>query len=242
MVDSAGGRSQVAQLTTAACVAIVLLFLTKPLSYMPSAVLSAVVFVIALRLIDLRGMQDVLHRRPAEFVVAALTAAIVVFVGVEEGIVAAIVLSILVHLRHSYRPHDRLIVPGREPGTIRSADLDSGEQALPGLALYGFGSSMYYANADRLQQEALELAEHADPKLDWLCIVMSSVGDLDYSASETLRAVHGELAERGVTLVLAGVTPEVRAELERDGLVELLGAEHVFAWVDEALSAYRARG
>jgi high affinity sulfate transporter 1 len=242
MVDSAGGRSQVAQLTTAACVAIVLLFLTAPLSYMPSAVLSAVVFVIAVKLIDLRGMRDVLHRRPVEFGVAALTAAIVVFVGVKEGILAAVALSIIVHLRHSYRPHDRLIVAGDAPGTIRSASLDSGAQVLPGLALYSFGSSMYYANADRLQQETLALAEHAAPKLEWLCVVMSSVGDLDYSAAETLRAMHGELAERDVRLVLAGVTPEVRAELERDGLVELLGAGNVFDWVDEAVAAYRSRG
>ncbi len=94
MVDSAGGRSQVAQLTTAACVAIVLLFLTKPLSYMPSAVLSAVVFVIALGSSTCSGMRDVLDRRPVEFGVAALTAAIVVFVGVKEGIIAAVVLSV----------------------------------------------------------------------------------------------------------------------------------------------------
>ncbi len=241
MVDTAGGRSQVAQLTTAACVAIVLLFLTKPLSYMPSAVLSAVVFVIAVKLIDVSGMRDVLRRRPAEFIIAALTAAIVVFVGVEEGIIAAIVLSVLFHLRHSYRPHDRLVVGGPQPGSIRSKDLETGAQALPGLALYAFGSSMYYANADRLQQEALAVVDRADPALRWFCVLATSVGDLDYSASETLRALHQELADRGVTLVLCGVTPEVRAELERDGLVELLGEDHVFDWVDQALDAYRAK-
>ncbi len=241
MVDTAGGRSQVAQITTALCVAIVLLFLTKPLSYMPSAVLSSVVFVIAVKLIDVAGMRDVLRRRSAEFVIAALTAAIVVFVGVEEGIIAAIVLSVLFHLRHSYQPHDRLVVGGPEPGSIRLKDLESGAQALPGLALYAFGSSMYYANADRLQQEALAVVDRADPALRWFCVVATSVGDLDYSASETLRALHEELADRGVTLVLCGVTPEVRAELERDGLVELLGEDHVFDWVDQALDAYRAK-
>ena len=211
MVDSAGGKSQVAQLTTAACVAIVLLFLTKPLSYMPSAVLSSVVFVIALRLIDVRGMRDVLRRRPVEFVVAALTAAIVVFVGVKEGIIAAIVLSVIIHLRHSYRPHDRVIVAGPEPGTIRTAPAGlRRRRSVPGLALYAFGSSFYYANADRLQQEALALADGADPPLRWLCLVASSAGDLDYSASETLRELHGELADRGVTLAICGVSDEVR--------------------------------
>ena len=240
MVDSAGGRSQVAQLTTAACVAIVLLFLTKPLSYMPSAVLSAVVFVIALRLIDLRGMRDVLRRRPVEFVVAALTTAIVVFVGVKEGIIAAIVLSVIVHLRHSYRPHDRLIVGGPEPGTVRSRHWTPGRRRCPDWRSTRSGRASTTPTPTGSSRRRSRIADAADPPLRWLCIVVSSAGDVDYSAAETLRELHGELADRGVTLVLAGVHRAVRDELERDGLIELLGEEHVFSWVDEAVAAYQA--
>ena len=239
MVDSAGGRSQIAQLTTALCVALVLLFLTKPLSYMPNAVLSSVVFVIALRLIDIAGMREVLRRRPVEFGVALITAAVVVFVGVEEGIIAALVLSVIIHIRHSYKPNDRLIVAGPEPGTTRTEPLESGARMAPGLVVYSFGASLYYANADRLQQEILALADATDPPR-WLVLEASAVGDLDYSASETIRALHDELAQRHVTLVVAGVSDEVKAEMERDGLIELLGADHVFDWPDQAVAAYRA--
>jgi len=238
MVDSAGGRSQLAMLTTAACVAIVLLFLTKPLSYMPNAVLAAVVFIIALRLVDVAGMRRILRLRPVEFGIACATAAVVVFVGVEEGIIAAIVLSVIFHLRHSYRPHDRLLVAGPQPGTVRSVALAEGAEALPGLAIYRFGSSLYYANADRFQEELLGLADAADPPLRWLCVTGDAIGDVYYSASDTIRAVHEQLADRGVTLVLCNLIPEVRAELDRDGLTDLLGADHVFDWVDEALAAY----
>ncbi len=109
MVDGAGGRSQVAQVTTGLIVVIVLLFLTVPLSYMPKAVLAAVVFLIGLKLIDYRGMYSIYRVRPLEFAVALITAAIVVLVGVEEGIIVAIVLSLIVVLRHVYQPHDRVI-------------------------------------------------------------------------------------------------------------------------------------
>src|SRR5436190_4258165 len=109
MVDSAGGRSQISQLTAGAIVVVVLLFLTGPLADMPNAVLAAVVFLIGIRLIDYRGMNDILRVRPDEFVVAAVTAAVVVIVGVEQGIILAIVLSILIHVRHSYHPYDRLV-------------------------------------------------------------------------------------------------------------------------------------
>ena len=105
MVDSAGGRSQVAQLTTAAIVIVTLLFLTVPLSFMPNAVLAAVVFLIGLKLVDYLGMTSIYRVRPGEFVVALITAATVVVVGVEQGIIVAIVLSLILVLMHVYRPH-----------------------------------------------------------------------------------------------------------------------------------------
>jgi high affinity sulfate transporter 1 len=238
MVDSAGGRTQLAQLTTAACVILVLLFLTKPLSYLPNAVLASVVFVIGLRLIDLVGMRRILRRRPVEFIVALATAAVVVVVGVEEGIIVAMALSVIVHTRHSYHPHSRLLVRDPESGGLRSASLAGAQELEPGLAVYLFGASLYYANADRFQQEVLDLAERAEPPLRWLCVAGDAIGDIDYSASETLRAVHAKLAERGITLALSGLVPEVRAELDRDGLIKLLGEAHIFEALDELIRAY----
>ena len=109
MVDDAKGRSQIAQLTTAATVAVVLLFLTKPLEYLPEAVLSAVVFVIGLKLVDLRGLREIRRLRPEEFWIAAVTAGVVVTFGVEQGIVLAIVLSVLDHVRRHYQPHNTIV-------------------------------------------------------------------------------------------------------------------------------------
>ncbi len=239
MVDSAGGRNQLAQLTMAVCVVIVLLFLTAPLSYMPSAVLSSVVFIIALRLIDIRAMRDVRHRRPSEFVVAVITAGVVVGIGVKEGIIAAMVLSIIFHLRHSYRPHDLLVVTDPQTGALRSTPLAGAAQAEPGLVIYHFGAGLYYANADRFRAEILALADTAQPKLQWLCLAGGAIGDLDYSASATLRTLYSDLRTRNVTLVTCSLMPEVRAEFDRDGLTDLLGQDHMFGWPDEVIAAYR---
>jgi MFS superfamily sulfate permease-like transporter len=89
-------------LAMAATVAIVLLFLTKPLRYMPNAVLAAVVFVVGIKLIDIRQMRQILRLRPDEFWIAAATAAVVIGVGVEQGIILAIILSLLEHVRRHY--------------------------------------------------------------------------------------------------------------------------------------------
>ena len=83
-----------------------LLFLTKPLAYMPNAVLAAVVFLIGVELVDVKGMRKIFAQRPAEFWVALITATVVVFVGIEQGILLAMILSILIHVRHGYQPKE----------------------------------------------------------------------------------------------------------------------------------------
>ena len=110
MVESSGGRSQIAHLATAAVVAFVLLFLTGPLHYLPRCVLGAIVFTIAIELVDVRGLRDIRRESPGEFGLALITAAVVVVIGVEQGILLAIVLSLLRHVRHSYRPHTAVLV------------------------------------------------------------------------------------------------------------------------------------
>jgi high affinity sulfate transporter 1 len=240
MVDKAGGRSQLSQLVTAAVVLIVLLFLTKPLSYMPDAVLAAVVFLIGVELVDAKGMRGILKRRPAEFVVACITAAVVVGVGVEQGIIVAIVISIVVHLAHSYKPYDRLAVPTSAGTDWRDEPLHSGAQAAPGLLVYHFGASLYYANANRFVGEIRELVASATTPVRWFCLMAGNIEDIDYTGSAMLRALVEELSERGVTFVVDHLPEPARKELERDGLLDVIGREHLFAGFQEVLAAYDA--
>jgi sulfate permease, SulP family len=238
MVDSAGGRSQISQLTCGVIVMVVLVFLTGPLSYMPNAVLSAVVFLIGIRLIDIRGMSDVARLRPGEFAVAAVTAATVVIVGVEQGIILAMILSILEHIHHSYMPSDHVLGIGPD-GLITETPVGSGSQVAPGLAVYRFGASIYYANTARFTEEVTQLAETADPPLRWLAISASVIGDIDYQGAEALRAVKDELDRLGVTLVLCDVEPRVRRELDAYGLTAAIGEDHIFDSLSQVLAAYR---
>ena len=138
MVDSGGGRSQLAQLTTAAVVLIVLLLLTGPLAYLPNAALAAVVFLIAIELIDIKGMRRILACRRHEFAIALLTTASVVVLGVEQGIAIAVVASIIEHLRHSYRPLNSVLVKS-EAGHWQQNPVLPGSRTEAGLVVYRFG-------------------------------------------------------------------------------------------------------
>lgn len=239
MVDSAGGRSQVAQLTTGVIVVVVLLFLTVPLSYMPNAVLSAVVFLIGLKLVDLVGMGRIYRLRKDEFVVALATAATVVAIGVEQGIILAIILSVVIVLMHVYKPHDR-VVSFASDGKPKLSHLDEPVQAAPGLVIYAFGAELFYANASRFSEEIMEIVESADPPLRWLALDAAAVGDLDYSGADSVRQVATELEGRGASLVLCSVDPAVQKLLDAYGLTEKIGAGRIFATSADVLAAYRA--
>ena len=239
MVDSGGGRSQVSQLTAGAVVVAVLLFLTGPLAYMPNAVLAAVVFLIGLRLIDYRGMAAIGRVRQGEFAVAAVTATVVVVVGVEQGIILAMALSIVEHIFHSYRPYDTLVTLTPD-GTPGSAPLERRAEALPGLMVYRFGSGLYYANGTRFTEEIMDLVEGADPPLRWLAVSGSAMGDIDYSGADTIRQVKEELGRTGVTFAICNLSPKVRGQLDAYGLTELIGIDRIFATTMDLVAAYRA--
>jgi len=238
MVDSAGGRSQIAQLTTGGIVLVVLLFLTGPIAYMPNAVLASVVFLIGIKLVDYRGMADILRLRPGEFAVALATAVTVVVVGVEQGIILAMALSVVEHIYHSYTPYDTLIGL-TSGGELESFPPSSGTQIVPGVAVYRFGASLYYANATRFTAEIMELVENASPPLKWLVLLGSAIGDIDYSGSDSIRQVQEELAAKGVTLVLADLNPKVRTQLDDYDLTAKIGAGHIFDSVSDVVAAYR---
>jgi len=238
MADEAKSRTQVAMLAMAGTVALVLLFLTKPLQYMPNAVLAAVVFVIGLKLIDIAHMHGIWRLRRDEFWIAAATAAVVVGVGVEQGIVLAIVLSLLDHVRRHYNPHASVITLDPQGRPIETSAVP-GALTEPGLVVYRFGVGLFYANSSRFTEEVLALVDVPE-RPRWFVLLAAAIDDVDFTAGQTLVELAGQLSARGVTFALADVRPEVLAELDRFGLVASIGRERVFATLDDAISSFRA--
>jgi SulP family sulfate permease len=218
-------------------VLLVLLFLTGPLAYMPEAVLSAIVFLIGVDLIDIKGMRSIYEQRRSEFWVALITAVMVVFVGVEQGIILAIVLSLIDHTRRGYRPKNVVLVPS-VTGVLHAQPVATRAQALPGLLIYRFTHSMYYANSEQLSEEITGLVKNADPPIRWLCLDASAVDDVDYSAAETLRSLFGVLEKMDVRLVIAQVLDDVK-ETSRYRLRELFGEDAFYDTLDDVVKAYQ---
>jgi MFS superfamily sulfate permease-like transporter len=235
MVERSGGRSQLAHLATASVVALVLLFLTGPLKYLPQCVLGAVVFTIAIRLIDVRGLRAIRRESPGEFYLAVTTAAIVVLVGVEQGILLAMALSLLRIVRHSYHPHTAVVVKDQK-GEWRFDPVMPGAATEPGLVVYRFGAPLFYANANRFSEEIRGLVRQAAPPARWLVVDAGPITRVDYTAARIVRQLRDDLALRGAQLAFAHVGSDLRADLDRHHLTEAIGPERLFETLHEALA------
>jgi high affinity sulfate transporter 1 len=241
MADQAGARSQVAQLAFAAVVLVVLLFLTGPLQYLPHCVLASIVFTIAVGMVNVQGLSDIRRESPGEFLLALFTAAAVPAIGVEQGILLAIALSLVQHVRHSYQPHTMVLAPG-VTGRWEPAPATPGSQTEPGLIIYRFGADLFYANADRFADEVRSLVDKAPASVRWFVLDAGTVTDLDYSAARTVRDLLGELTAKNVSVMFARVNTYLRADLDRHGISAKLGEARIFATLHEAIDATRPGG
>ena len=241
MADGAGARSQIAQLVFSAIVLNVLLFLTGPLQYLPHCVLASIVFTIAVGMIDIAGLRGILQESRGEFMLAIATAAAVVAVGVEQGILFAIGFSLVRHVRHSYEAHSMVLVPDAS-GRWEPAPARPGLQTEPGLIVYRYGADLFYANADHFADEVRELVEKAPAPIQWLVFDAEAIGDVDLSAAQTIRSLLEDLNRKGVRAVFGRVNRYLLSDMRRHRLAAVIGDGRIFPTLHEALDAIRAEG
>jgi sulfate permease, SulP family len=242
MVESAGGQSQMAHVTTACVVACVLLFFTHPLEYLPQCVLGALVLLVAVHLIDIRGLNSIRRESPGEYAVALTTAIVVVVAGVEDGILVAMVISLLRIVNHSYHPFTGVMIPDPNK-TWKVVPVTSGAMTEPGLVIYRFGATLFYANASRFAEEIVTLAgqppgEVRSDRVRWVIVDAEAIANVDYSAARVVMALKKHLEQAGVRLGFARLGPSMKADFDRHRLTETIGAAQIFARLHDALDAF----
>jgi high affinity sulfate transporter 1 len=238
ILDEQHGRTQVANMTMSLVVLVVVLFLTGILTDMPKAVLAAIVFLIGIGLIDIKGLQRIRAARLSEFVIAVGTAIVVFAVGVEQGIILAVVLSILEIIRRAYTPKDFLVGLDREGETIY-VNAEPGHQSLPGLLVFRFDARLFFANANRFSDQVQSLLAAAPTKVRWLVLDCSSIDDVDYSASLTLAGLIHALHAEGGVFALAAADPGLLATLEKYGTLTDFDNTHIYPTVQAAVAAFQ---
>jgi sulfate permease, SulP family len=237
MMEGAGGQSQMAQVATAVVVGLVLLFLTGPLQYLPTCVLGVLVFLVAIRLIDLKGLRDIRAESPQEFALALSTAAVVVLVGVEQGIVMAMVVSLLRVVQHSYHPHSGVLIADAS-GVWKMVPVGPDVVTEPGLVLYRFGAALFYANAGRFLEELTCVVGPMPSAVRWVVVDAEAITHVDYSAARVVLDLKQNLTTAGIELAFARVPWDLRADFDRHHLTEAIGEVRIFYRLHDAIAAF----
>jgi high affinity sulfate transporter 1 len=238
--DQAGARSQLAEAVTAGVVAVTLIFLAPLIGLMPEATLGALVLVAAAGLIKVGEFRAIGRIRRHELVWAIIAFAGVVILGTLEGILVAVVASMLDIIFQANHPP--VYVLGRKPGThvFRPLKDHPDDETFPGLLLVRTEGRVYFANAPRVREKAMALIQREQPRV--IVIDCSAVPDIEYTALQHLIDLEERLREAGITLWLADLNPEPLRIVERSQLGEVLGHERMFFNLEQAVEAYQAMG
>lgn len=235
---AAGSRTQVYSLVSLACVLAVLAFAAPLLSTFPRAALGALVVYAACQLVDVGEIRRIARFRCSELLLALTTTVAVLLLGVLYGVLAAVVLSVMDLLRRIARPHDGVL--GYVPGVAGMHDIDDypGARQVPGLLVYRYDAPLCFANAEDFRRRALAAVDEAEGELHWFVLNSEANVEVDITAVDAVEQLRSELDRRGITFALARVKQEVRDQLAVAGLVDRVGADHVFATLPTAISAY----
>lgn len=234
VAESAGARTQVAQLVTAALTVIVLLFATSLIAELPNAALAALVLLIGVHLVNVRALRQIYSFRKSTFAVAMAALAGVVFLGVEQGIFFAIALSILDHLQQEYHPKDVVLTPeGQFWAAVKATP---GVESAPGLLVYRFEAPLFFANADYFAERVKIMTEATPHPVEWLILDMVTMNDIDYTAGLTLLETVKRIQLEGVKVAVAQAD-DVHQQMDDLGLTDIIGSDHIYPSVSDAVTS-----
>lgn len=239
--EGAGAKSQVSNLVAWVATVITLLFLTPLFTNLPESVLAALIIHAVWHLIVARKLKKIYLVSRTEFWLALIAFAGVILVDVLQGMIIGLVLSLLLVIYQSSRPH--LSSLGRDPSTPgHFSDLTRHpeNEPVPGLLILRLDAPIYYANAQTVRDKIIKLLDEAEPPPRAVVLDSASQDSLDVTSSEMLISLLRELKYRGIEIYVAEVHAPVVEFSQRTELYELIGEDHIFLSVESAVQFYES--
>ena len=237
--DGAGSKSQMASIFLAVFVFITVLFLTPLFRTLPEATLGAVVIHAVWHLIDFKKLQGYYRIKRIDFWAALVAMVGVLMLGILQGLILAIFLSLLGLLAAAKNPATAVL--GKSPDENAYHGLEHYPDGItyPGLIIFRFDDQLFFANASNFQQHIRELVA-ADPAAHWVLIDAESMNDIDITGTDMLGELHDELARANIQLHFARMKAHVYEIIQRAGVEEAIGSDHFHLSVQIGVDAYLA--
>ncbi len=242
VAEAAGGKTQAVGVVGALTIVLLLVFAGGLTTYLPQSSLAAIVIVAGTALFDLGTMRWLWRVRRSEFVLCLAALLGVAIVGVLQGIVIAIALSLAAFLQRVWRPYDATL--GRVPGRHGYHDVARHPEArqVPGVMIFRFDAPVFFANAEHFSRcVRRHMAERGEPVLH-VIIAGEPITDIDTTGVESLRDLIDGLADEAVTVAFAELKGPVKDRLRSYGAFKEIGRENFFSTIGHAISEYVAEG
>jgi high affinity sulfate transporter 1 len=233
--DTSGAKTPVSSLTTGVIIILTLILLAPVFSFLPKAVLAAIIIeAVVMGMMDVGEMRRLYRVARVDFWISIAAILGVLGGGVLAGVMIGIGLSLGWLIYVSAAPFMPEL--GRKPGTqvFRSIDEYPDSETYPGLLVMRFDAGLFFGSADALEDRLRELALKADPPLHTIVITFEGINFIDSQGSAKMAEIV-ELADNyDIELRLTRVKPEVMGMLYRDKVIEHLGEDHIYGNVYEA--------
>jgi len=233
--DQAGAKTQLASLISAALIALTLLFLTSLFYFLPNAILASVIILAVMGLVDIKEAKYLWKSDRTDFWMMSVSFGATLAFGIVQGIGIGIVLSLLVMIYKSSKPHfaELAEIPGT--GIYRNIERFSELKPSDGIVVMRFDAPLYFANADYFKTKVQELVDAKQTKAKRLVLNFDAVNDIDSTALHMLEELWKDLKSQGIEIRFSGIIGPVRDAMQSSGLTERIGAANFFIRVDEAV-------
>jgi high affinity sulfate transporter 1 len=234
VAEQSGAKSQLTGLVGAGVVVLLLVFFNGLLADLPNSALAAVVIAAALSLADFKVLARVWKVRRSAVVLSIVASAGVIFLGVLEGIVVAVVLSILLFFQRNWWPHGEVLgkVPGRDGWHSDSQGDELVEES--DVVIFRWEAPLFFANSGMFADAVRELVKERRPS--WIVLQCEAITDIDVTAAGMLERLDNELNAKGVHLAFVEMRSRLRDLVHDYGLHEALDRDHFYGTIEEALA------
>ena len=236
--SQAGANTGLAALISVILVVLTLLFLTPLFFFLPQAVLASIIMVAVVGLIDSKTPRQLWKEDKKDFWMLVITFLVTLIWGIQEGILAGVLISVSLVLYQSAYPH--IAILGRIPDTNVYRNINRFPEAKTeeGILILRVDAALYFANANYLSEQTQQFTSSSSDPIQLVILNAESISSIDSSATRMLRNLISSLRSEGKDLAIAGAIGPVRDQMYKNGLLDLLGTDHVFPHVHHAVASF----
>ena len=240
--NEAGAKTGMASIMAAAATGLTLIFFTPLFFYLPEATLAAIVLMAVRSLFEIEGAIHLWEVHRKDFLMLLITFVITLVLGIEEGVLTGVVLSLLAIIFQASRPHIAVLGQLDDGQSFRNVERFPEATQFEGVLILRFDSPLFFLNADYFKEKITEAILENEHRIELFILDASSILDIDSSGLEALEEIHHYLSKRNTTFYIVGVLGPVRDRLHLAGLSERIGLYNHFLYIGDALTFYQEEG